>query len=228
MNNRTKKLFVAIIGIGLALMVSINRAYAQSPGQLSAQWWQWALSIPTSVNPQTDTTGEDAVVGQRGSVWFLAGFFNGGTPVTRKCSVPEGTQLFFPVINSVFINTPEVCGQTGPLTVSELRAMAAEEVAGAANLSVTVDGVPIGIPPSVQSPVFPVALPVDNVFNSPCGDQGPVPAGIYSPAVADGFYVLLGPLSVGGHTLHFYAENPAGVLNQDVTYNLTIAPVSVK
>jgi hypothetical protein len=205
-----------------------QRALAQSLEQLSAQWWQWALSIPTSVNPQTDTTGEDAVVGQRGSVWFLGGFFSGGTLVTRKCSVPEGTQLFFPVINSVFINTPEVCGQTGPLTVSELRAMAAEEVAGAANLSVTVDGVPIRIPPSVQSPVFPVALPVDNVFNSPCGDQGPVPAGIYSPAVADGFYVLLGPLSVGPHTLHFHAENPAGVLKQDVTYNLTVAPVSVK
>jgi hypothetical protein len=199
MNNRTKR-FVAIIVIGLALMVPINRAYAQSRKELSAEWWQWALSIPTSVNPQTDTTGEDAVVGQRGPVWFLAGFFNGGTPVTRKCSVPEGTQLFFPVINSVFINTPEVCGQTGSLTVSELRAMAAEEVAGAANLSVTVDGVPIGIPPSVQSPVFPVALPVDNVFNDPCGGPGSVPAGIYSPAVADGFYVLLRPLSVGPHT----------------------------
>jgi hypothetical protein len=153
MNNRTKR-FVAIIGIGLAVMMPICTAFAESLEQLSAQWWQWALSIPTSVNPQTDTTGEDAVVGQRGSVWFLAGFFNGGTPVTRKCSVPEGTQLFFPVTNGIGINTPKVCGQNGPLTVSKLRAMAAEQIAGAANLSVTVDGVAIGIPPPVQSPLF--------------------------------------------------------------------------
>ena len=105
MNNNTKRL-VTIIGIGLALMMPINRAFAQSLEQLSAEWWQWVLSIPTPVNPQTDTTGQNAIVGQRGSVWFLAGVFGGGT-ATRTCSVPEGTALFFPVLNGVGINTPK-------------------------------------------------------------------------------------------------------------------------
>jgi hypothetical protein len=104
----------------------INRAFGDANSEffakLSAVWWQWALSIPTSVNPQLDTTGKDAVVGQRGSVWFLAGFFGGG-PATRTCSVPQGTALFFPVINSVNINIPDVCGQMGTLTVSQLRAL---------------------------------------------------------------------------------------------------------
>jgi hypothetical protein len=221
--NNTKR-FVAIIGIGLAVIMPISRAFAQSPEQLSAEWWQWALSIPTSVNPQTDLTGEDAVVGQHGSVWFLAGKFGGGT-VTRTCSVPEGTALFFPVINGVGINAPGVCGGKHE-SVSQVRKDAAMGVDGAGNLSVTLDGVAIGIPPRVRSKVFSVALPEDNVFDSPpfCD----VPAGIYSPAASDGFYVLLGPLSVGGHTLHFHAENPAGVLSQDVTYNLTVVPVSLK
>jgi hypothetical protein len=27
--------------------------------ELTAQWWQWILSIPADENPLTDTTGED-------------------------------------------------------------------------------------------------------------------------------------------------------------------------
>jgi len=224
--NNTKR-FVAIIGIGLAVIMPINRAFAQSPEQLSAEWWQWALSIPTSVNPQTDLTGEDAVVGQHGSVWFLAGKFGGGT-VTRTCSVPEGTQLFFPVTNQVEINTPNVCGQTGTLSVKELRASAAAFIDEATNLSVTVDGVPIKKLQRVRSQIFAVALPVDNIFNSPCGGPGTVPPGIYSPAVDDGFYVLLDPLPLGHHALHFHSENPSQNFMEDVTYNLTVVPVSLK
>jgi hypothetical protein len=186
--NNTKR-FVAIIGIGLAVIMPISRVFAQSFEQLSAEWWQWALSIPASVNPQTDTTGEDAIVGQHGPVWFLAGKFGGGT-ATRTCSVPEGTQLFFPVMNGISINVPNVCGQDKKdLTVSQVHADAATQIAGAANLS--------------------------------------VPAGIFSPGAGDGFYVLLDPLKKGKHTLHFNAEMPAGKLNQDGTYNLTVLPVSL-
>ncbi len=83
----------------------------------------------------------------------------------------------------------------------------------------------------VQSSVFVVALPEDNVFDKPCTDAGlgNVPAGIYSPAVADGFYVDLPPLTVGKHTISFHAEdteNPSFV--EDVTYNLTVVPVSLQ
>jgi hypothetical protein len=92
---------------------------------------------------------------------------------------------------------------------------------------VTVDGVRIKKLTRVQSEVFAVALPKDNVFISPCSPL-PVPANVYSPAVDDGFYVLLDPLPVGPHTLRFHAESPAGLLQQDITYNLTVVPVSLK
>ena len=52
------------------------------------------------------------MVGQSGSVWFLAGIFGGGS-ATRTCAVPAGKALYFPVLNSVNINAPNVCGQ-GP------------------------------------------------------------------------------------------------------------------
>jgi hypothetical protein len=228
---------LTIVVIGLALMMPINIALADSENmapegfgsfeKLSAEWQQWALSIPTSENPQLDTNGGKCMVGQRGFVWFLAGVFIGQAPtVTRTCSVPEGKALYFPVINSVQINAPNVCGQdSNNIPVGTLRSMAAPSIDGATNLSVTVDTITIKNFRRVKSEVFEVALPEENVFDSLCGGPGSVPAGIYSPAVDDGFYVLLNPLRVGSHTLHFHAESPAGTLQQDVTYNLTVVRV---
>ena len=78
-----------------------------------------------------------------------------------------------------------------------------------------------------QMTTFAVALPEDNIFDAPCTDAGlgNVPAGIYSPAAGDGFYVLLDPLSLGKHTLRFRAGMPTGKPSQDVTYNITVVPV---
>ena len=218
-------------GCALMLMMPIRTASAESFEHLSAEWWQWALSIPTSVNPQLDTTGENAVVGQHGKVWFLAGVFGGSeVDVARTCSVPEGTAFFFPVINSINIDTPGVCAQVGSLSVEQLRAASAGFVDGATDLLVELDGVPIKNLRRVQSKVFAVALPEDNVFDAPCSGTVPagVPAGIYSPAVDDGFYVLLDKLSAGNHTLHFHAENSSQGFRQDVTYTLTVVPVLTK
>ena len=53
-----------------------------------------------------------------------------------------------------------------------------------------------------------------------------LPAGIYSPSMDDGYHVLLSPLKAGPHTLQFHAES--GTFSQDVTYNLTVVPVSLK
>jgi hypothetical protein len=218
---------IVTTGCTLMLMMPVRTASADSFQDLSAEWWQWALSIPTSVNPQLDTTGENAVVGQHGKVWFLAGIFGGSeVDVARTCSVPEGTALFFPVINSVNIDTPGVCDQVGSLSVEQLRAASAGVVDGATDLLVELDGVPIKNLRRVQSKIFAAALPEDNVFDAPCG--GTVPAGIYSPAVDDGFYVLLDKLSAGNHILHFHAQNSSQGFRQDVTYTLTVEPVSTK
>src|SRR5262245_18811193 len=108
---------------------------------LGARWWQWAISIPTSANPVADTNGGNCMVGQNASIWFLAGNFGGTT--TRNCSVPGYKSLFFPVINSLGFDSPNVCGQQGSLSVKEMRAYNAAFVNGAINLSVKLDGKPI-------------------------------------------------------------------------------------
>jgi hypothetical protein len=95
-------------------------------------------------------------------------------------------------------------------------------------LSVVVDGVPV---PKlrekfrVKSEVFAVTLPADNLFG--------ITPGTYSPAIDDGYYVMLKPLSVGPHTLHFEGASAGcpligGPFSVDVTYDITIVPVSLK
>ena len=201
----------------------------ESLEKLSARWWQWALSIPTSENPLLDATGGKGVVGQRGSVWFLAGVFNGGM-ATRTFSVPADKVLFFPVANSFNINTPNVCGQdSNNISAADLRTFSAASIDGITSKSVKVDGQPVANIPRIQSIVFAVVLPEENVFDAPCIAAGlkNVPAGIYSPAVDDGFYVKLGPLQAGPHTVRFSARNKSQIV-QDVTYNLTVVPVSLQ
>jgi hypothetical protein len=213
----------AIVSVGF-LMPGAAFAQTQSYKQLTAEWWQWALSIPAEVSPLTDTTGADCMVGQRGAEWFLAGSFFGGT-VTRTCSIPQGVSLFFPVANFIGFDNPGQCGQDEPFGSAFWRGLAADFVNGVTDLSVTLDGQPVGVQ-RVQSQVFAIALPVDNLFAPFC--TPPLQAGIYSPAVDEGFYVRLNPLSVGAHTLHFHAENASQFFFVDVTYDLTVVPVVTK
>jgi len=198
--------------------------------RLTGEWWQWAASIPVAGNPLLDSTGVDCMVGQRGSIWFLAANFGGGS-TNRSCTIPKGKQLFFPVVNSVNIDTPNVCGQgSDRIPVADLRAFSAVLVDGAVDISVTLDGAPISKLARTRSEVFEVTLPEDNLFDAPCQNAGlgNVPAGVYSPAVDDGIYVLLRPLEIGSHTLNFKAENPGAGFNVDVTYLLNVVPVKLR
>ncbi|MGA8759446.1 MAG: hypothetical protein WB611_24665 [Stellaceae bacterium] len=220
---------IASVIVGLtAPMTSVfadqgNLSPAQLP-ELTAAWWEWALSIPNSANPVLDGSGDYCMVGQRDPIWFLAGSFS-GTPVTRTCSIPETVSLFFPVINNVQFDSPNVCGQ-GPesIPVKQLRKNVAAVIDDAYAISVQVDGFYISKTSvqRLQSPVFWTALQADNFF----GGSPSCPAGIYSPTVSDGYWVALNPLKRGPHTIHFHAESQG--FAQDLTYNLTVVPVSQK
>lgn len=173
--------------------------------------------MPAAGNPLLDNTGASCLSGQRGPVWFLVGAF--GDPVTRECSIPEGTALFIPLINGVDVNTSSQ-------SAAELRAEIDQCIDATTTLTLTVDGrsVPRREIMRVRSRVFSVSLPDENLLG--------LPAGIYSPAVDDGFYVLLAPLRVGPHTVHFTAARGGCAISPDpfsldVTYKLTVVPVTL-
>jgi len=158
---------------------------------------------------------------------WLVLFFPVTEPVTRACSVPAGQVLFFPVANYFSFDTPGICGQGVSLSVAEQRDASADVVDGVTSKSVTVDGQPFKHIQRIQSKVFDVALPENNVFDELCisFELGDVPAGIYSPGVDDGYYAAIGPFQPGNHTVHILAS---GSISQDITYNLTVVPVTLQ
>ncbi len=218
---------VALLGATVALAANPPpQSQSQKTfGKLSNAWWQWALSIPTNVNPLLDTTGADCGQGQSGSVWFLAGTFGGGS-ATRSCTIPAGKTLFFPTINFFQNNVgngTEVCPKTH-FSIPTMWGILNPEVAAVTTHEATVDNVPQQDQRAgPNNTPYNVKIPEDNLFNLACGSPpNPlIPAGTYSPNVSDGFYVMLAPLPTGTHTIHFSAATSQGP-QQDVTYNLTV------
>jgi hypothetical protein len=192
-----------------------SRPFDKSFAEWSAEWWQFVFSLPTSENPILDTVGTACAVGQHGPVWFLLGSF-GSVPVLRTCSIPEGKALFLPVVNQADINATTQ-------TVRELRAEIAPCGDAATALVAEVDGEPIeNLRRSrVKSVPFEITVP----------QGGLIDPGTYSPGVSDGFYLMLKPLSVGQHTIHFSGREPARAkctaVDVDTTYMLTIVPVDL-
>jgi hypothetical protein len=167
-----------------------SKPYGLTFAQWSEKWWQWFLSIPSTINPAADKTGTYCGVGQPGKdVWFLTQTTSG--PGERTCVIPPGRAILLPVaINECSIaENPTIKTEQGLLQCA---------ISGNAVNSITaiVDGVPLKNLESykVQSGLFNVTLPVNNI---PGVAAGP------TQAVSDAYMVFLHPLSPGNHTLQF-------------------------
>jgi hypothetical protein len=195
--------------------------YGLSYGEWTARWWQWALSIPADRNPLTDTTGEFCDEGQGGPVWFYAGTF--GNSAERTCTVPAGKAIFMPVFNWVFGAGVFDCDPTVPgvpCDVPSLRAAAAANTEAAEILEVTIDGVSVQNVRDYRA-FSPQPFSLTYPENSVVG----VPSGTYSPNVADGYWLMLSPLSKGGHTLRVHVRAPGtifGLIEYTVVTHLTV------
>lgn len=199
------------------------RPFGLSYGEWSARHWQWTYSMPADHHPLTDTA--DCSAGQAGRVWFLGGTFAPtdkgggvfvGNPPPRNCTVPAGTALFFPVLDAE-CSTAEGNGTTD----AELRACAKGLMDAATDLRATIDGITV---PHLQR--FRVQSPLFQFGPLPAGNLLGLPAGTTSPAVSDGTFLMLAPLSVGAHTIQFSGAVvlPGFRFTLDITYHLTVAP----
>ena len=192
--------------------------HGQTYGEWSAAWWQWAMELPVDGHPFVDDAGFDVRTGQSGHVWFLAAPF--GT-VERTCTIPTGTMLFIGLLNA------EASDLEGLGATEAERRATAEWIADhivTSSLSCTIDGKAVANLGSyrVQSPEFSFTAPTPWIFGSTGGD---------GVAVADGYFVMLAPLSAGQHTIHFGGtfHFDAGELDADphdfsldMTYHLTV------
>jgi hypothetical protein len=222
---------VALMGSTMAFARNANpgvflinsRPYGQTYGQWSARWWQFAFK-----QPNLDICAPDK---PRSQVTFLAG--TTGDTETRSCTVPTGMAIMFPVFNVEWSvveaqangNACIVPASPSGTSDAALQACAtaqANHALGSNALEADVDGETVQNLTDYRA----VSPPFDftSVPNNPLGVCQP--AGCDSHAVADGFWIILTPLSPGTHTIHFAAKVPFPELNftfeTDTTYHLMV------
>ena len=170
----------------------------------SRAWWQWAGSFDRSESPVGDRTGELCGHKQSGQVWFLAGTYGTGRTI-RTCKVPEGKYLFFPLINYVVM--PPV-GR--PISCMAVMSEAARMTDDVTSLVLEVDGQRVA------------DLSAHRLATKACFDMGAQTMKKFRvfPSAANGYYVMLRPLSRGVHTLNFGGALPS--MLQAVTYTLVV------
>jgi hypothetical protein len=199
----------------LGIYRSGSMPYGLSYGQWAVRWWTWLVGIPSNINPATDATGANCAQGQNGPVWFLAGSTTG--KAERSCTIPADKAIFFPIIGSEcsYAEYPKL------KTESELGNCAKSQNGQVTLIEAKVDGVSLQSSqmPRMQSQLFSVKFPSDNIFGAAAGD---------SQSVADGYYVFLRPLPVGKHEISFKAVSvqftTTGTQNisQNLIYHITI------
>jgi hypothetical protein len=201
--------FALMFAAPLAATAATGTSNSKDYSTLAARWWSWALTQPTATNPLLDTTGAQCANQQSGNTWFLAGLTGDGN-VTRSCTIPAHTAVFFPLANTFYCPDPGVTQ-----TLKEVRAATAFVRDGASNLYVNLDGKAVSPSPIEfeSSEVFSLTLPADNIYGAP--------ADTYSPCADSGYYALLNNLSPGSHVLQF--SGTLGGQTITVTYNLTVS-----
>ncbi len=200
-----------------------SHAQGASYEEWAARFWQRVLSLPV------DAVSENAPLsdGQSGDVWLIAGPLGGDPSATTQFSVPEGKALFIGVLSTSLDNAD--CPTFTDFSVKELREQLSSSWSAVTETTCTIDGVDIpGLSNPQNSPyltdtsVFNYTLPDhDNyatvLFGATCIDGGTT----IGPAVAEGVFLMLKPLSVGQHIVHTTAEIPMFLMT-DITYEITV------
>lgn len=230
--------FLAWLFAGTALGVNLNpkiipphaKPHGKSYGEWGAAWMAWT-QIPAAENPILDTTGQFGDVGQSGPVWFLPGT-TFGISAERTLSVPKGKALFFPVLDTLWwapndlplaaLVAQQFLGLDPDTLADEelIRLLARFAIGPDAELTLTIDGVTIQ-----NLEQYRADSPFFHLAHTELIDDLGVPIADDHMAVADGYWVMLAPLTPGSHVIHFTARlnNPFfGPFEATVTHHLLV------
>ncbi len=199
--------------------------YGMSYGIWGQEFSNWLYHFSLAEFPLFQGDDLDCATAQSGQVWFLAGVLGGpGVAVTRSCTVPPGKALFISV-NSVVSFAP-LFGETE----QDVRDDASRDLDGTATttgveeLYIWVDGVELdnAFGYRASSPEGGYILSVEE--GTILAEIG-IPVDDYAPAIVDGYWVMLAPLSAGEHTVQWRStgQNQYGeTYDYTVTWNLTV------
>ncbi|MEJ8645022.1 signal protein [Streptomyces sp. MS1.HAVA.3] len=162
-----------------------------STAEIQSRWWSWAASSRPATNPMSDPDGRFCADNQPADAWYLAMPLGG--KAERRCAIPQGRPVVFPVIN--FTGTKDEC---------------AAKLAGAEGKvmldSTHVEGV---------ERMEPTAIRIKGVEGNPVTQK----AGTVE-TYGCGLWVRLGPVPGGTGTLT--VDGTAGSLSLSVTYKLEV------
>lgn len=203
-----------------------SHAYGMSYGEWGQAFnnWLWQFSLADFPLLQGDGA-TDCGLGQSGKVWFLAGVL-GGT-VERSCAIPPGKALFIS-LNSVLSFAPYFGSNEEEIRADAKRDLdGTSTTTGVEEIKVWIDGVELN---SLFS--YRASSPAGGfVFTIGEGTiltqiDPPLPADDYYPAIVDGYWLMLPPLSAGNHTIQWVSSGQnqyEEVYSYDVTWHLTIS-----
>ena len=186
-----------------------SHPYGMTYAEWSADWVQWALSIPTDQSPFLDPDGRYCHLGQLPPVFFLGNSFGG--EIVRHCTVPVGQSIAFTPGGAFCILGVDA----GAIDEDTTRACVEDTLALIANVAADIDGIPLQ---SLEKYLF-----ISGLFSFTLPDNNPIglPAGEYQ-AINGGYFLVHTPLPRGQHVIHFHAEFPAFSFVSDVTYVISV------
>jgi len=175
--------------------------YGKSYGVWGQEFSKWLYQFSLAEFPLLQGDGPtDCGVAQSGQVRFLYGILDG--TAERSCTIPPGKAIFISV-NSVISFVP-LFGENE----QEIREDAKRDLDGTAitqgveTLEVIIDGTALDDPFGYRasSPEGGFVLTVSE--GSVLAELG-IPDDDYDPAIVDGYWVMLPPLSAGAHTIEW-------------------------
>lgn len=193
-------------------VVPLNATYrGKTYREWAVSFWQWALALPLAPlpHPFNDCSNRPISAGQTGNVWYWSA--PTAAPLTCNQSatiIPAGTSIFLSILNveASSLDAPPFYALKGADQLSIAQSFAND----IQDLFCTIDGAPVTNVAAYRTTTdqFAFSAPTPWIFNN-TGGKG--------TSVADGYYLLLEPLSAGPHTIHYGGRFhfPAGVLGPD-------------
>lgn len=173
-----------------------TRPYGRSWENWATAWYRWMFSIEKKKNPCTDKTGKFSSEKQEdNNVWFLAGTFGNISIIKRNVRIPVGRSILFPIL----VKEDSLAEDNDLTNESELIKRCRDASDKVLRMEARIDGESIPSLESyrVQTKVFDVVFPKNNVYDLPPGP---------TRSVCDGFWIFLRPLEPGKHTIYFKGE----------------------
>lgn len=187
-------------------------------GSWTVKWWKWCFSIERERNPTIDRTGIRANENQMRPTWFLAGTWVSESRIYphRKCSIPQGVSILFPVINCEEnpLEYPELKREKPDEEKDVMRKRLNEDVKTVQDVVCYVDNQII--PPQVvrsDPEFFEISIRSDMAENRTGG---------VTTMITEGHWVFLKPLARGYHHINFHGSYLYGKLHAGASYDISV------